>query len=249
MGKLIGKIAVVTGGSSGIGLAAATRFAEEGATVYITGRRQAELDAAAAQIGHGAVAVQTDISRLEDLDRLFEIVKSQAGRIDVLFANAGGGEFATLEEITEAHFDAIFGTNVKGTVFTVQKALPLMREGGSIILTGSTTSVLGTPAFSIYSATKAAVRNLARSWTLDLKGRGIRVNVLAPGATATPGLQGLAPTAGDYKAFTDVMISQIPLGRMGRPEEIAGAALFLASDDSSYVNGAELFVDGGFAQV
>jgi NAD(P)-dependent dehydrogenase (short-subunit alcohol dehydrogenase family) len=249
MGKLIGKIAVVTGGSSGIGLAAATRFAEEGATVYITGRRQAELDAAAAQIGHGAVAVQTDISRLEDLDRLFEIVKSQAGRIDVLFANAGGGEFATLEEITEAHFDAIFGTNVKGTVFTVQKALPLMGEGGSIILTGSTTSVLGTPAFSIYSATKAAVRNLARSWTLDLKGRGIRVNVLAPGATATPGLQGLAPTAGDYKAFTDVMISQIPLGRMGRPEEIAGAALFLASDDSSYVNGAELFVDGGFAQV
>jgi len=246
---LIGKIAVVTGGSSGIGLAAATRFAEEGATVYITGRRQAELDAAAAQIGHGAVAVQTDISRLEDLDRLFEIVKSQAGRIDVLFANAGGGEFATLEEITEAHFDAIFGTNVKGTVFTVQKALPLMGEGGSIILTGSTTSVLGTPAFSIYSATKAAVRNLARSWTLDLKGRGIRVNVLAPGATATPGLQGLAPTAGDYKAFTDVMISQIPLGRMGRPEEIAGAALFLASDDSSYVNGAELFVDGGFAQV
>ncbi|RYG07661.1 MAG: SDR family oxidoreductase, partial [Caulobacteraceae bacterium] len=217
--------------------------------VYITGRRQAELDAAAAQIGHGAVAVQTDISRLEDLDRLFEIVKSQAGRIDVLFANAGGGEFATLEEITEAHFDAIFGTNVKGTVFTVQKALPLMGEGGSIILTGSTTSVLGTPAFSIYSATKAAVRNLARSWTLDLKGRGIRVNVLAPGATATPGLQGLAPTAGDYKAFTDVMISQIPLGRMGRPEEIAGAALFLASDDSSYVNGAELFVDGGFAQV
>ena len=249
MGKLIGKIAVVTGGSSGIGLAAATRFAEEGATVYITGRRQAELDAAAAQIGHGAVAVQTDISRLEDLDRLFEIVKSQAGRIDVLFANAGGGEFATLEEITEAHFDAIFGTNVKGTVFTVQKALPLMGEGGSIILTGSTTSVLGTPAFSMYSATKAAVRNLARSWTLDLKGRGIRVNVLAPGATATPGLQGLAPTAGDYKAFTDVMISQIPLGRMGRPEEIAGAALFLASDDSSYVNGAELFVDGGFAQV
>jgi len=249
MGKLIGKIAVVTGGSSGIGLAAATRFAEEGATVYITGRRQAELDAAAAQMGHGAVAVQTDISRLEDLDRLFEIVKSQAGRIDVLFANAGGGEFATLEEITEAHFDAIFGTNVKGTVFTVQKALPLMGEGGSIILTGSTTSVLGTPAFSIYSATKAAVRNLARSWTLDLKGRGIRVNVLAPGATATPGLQGLAPTAGDYKAFTDVMISQIPLGRMGRPEEIAGAALFLASDDSSYVNGAELFVDGGFAQV
>lgn len=246
---MIGKIAVVTGGSSGIGLAAATRFAEEGATVYITGRRQAELDAAAAQIGHGAVAVQTDISRLEDLDRLFEIVKSQAGRIDVLFANAGGGEFATLEEITEAHFDAIFGTNVKGTVFTVQKALPLMGEGGSIILTGSTTSVLGTPAFSIYSATKAAVRNLARSWTLDLKGRGIRVNVLAPGATATPGLQGLAPTAGDYKAFTDVMISQIPLGRMGRPEEIAGAALFLASDDSSYVNGAELFVDGGFAQV
>lgn len=249
MGKLKGKIAVVTGGSSGIGLAAATRFAEEGATVYITGRRQAELDAAAAQIGHGAVAVQTDISRLEDLDRLFEAVKAQAGRIDVLFANAGGGEFAPLEEITEAHFDAIFGTNVKGTVFTVQKALPLMGEGGSIILTGSTTSVLGTPAFSIYSATKAAVRNLARSWTLDLKGRGIRVNVLAPGATATPGLQGLAPTAGAYKAFTDVMISQIPLGRMGRPEEIAGAALFLASDDSSYVNGAELFVDGGFAQV
>lgn len=249
MGKLKDKIAVVTGGSSGIGLAAATRFAEEGATVYITGRRQTELDAAAAQIGHGAVAIQTDISRLEDLDRLFETVKSQAGRIDVLFANAGGGEFAPLEQITETHFDAIFGTNVKGTVFTVQKALPLMGEGGSIILTGSTTSVMGTPAFSIYSATKAAVRNLARSWTLDLKGRGIRVNVLAPGATATPGLLGLAPTAEDYKAITDVMIGQIPLGRLGRPEEIAGAALFLASDDSSYVNGAELFVDGGFAQV
>jgi NAD(P)-dependent dehydrogenase (short-subunit alcohol dehydrogenase family) len=249
MGKLKGKIAVITGGSSGIGLAAATRFAEEGATVYITGRRQAELDAAVAQIGHGAVAIQTDISRLEDLDRLFETVKGQAGRIDVLFANAGGGEFAPLGQITEAHFDMIFDTNVKGTVFTVQKALPLMDEGGSIILTGSTTSIQGTPAFSVYSATKAAIRNFARSWTVDLKGRGIRVNVLAPGATATPGLKGLAPTPEDYKAFTDFMIGQIPLGRMARPEEIAGAALFLASDDSSYVNGAELFVDGGFAQV
>jgi NAD(P)-dependent dehydrogenase (short-subunit alcohol dehydrogenase family) len=249
MGKLKGKIAVVTGGSSGIGLAAAARFAEEGATVYVTGRRQAELDAAVAQIGHGAVAIRADVSRLEDLDRLFEAVKSQAGRIDVLFANAGGGEFAPLGQITEAHFDMTFDTNVKGTLFTVQKALPLMGEGGSIILTGSTTSIQGTPAFSVYSATKAAIRNLARSWTLDLKGRGIRVNVLAPGATATPGLQGLASTPEDYKAFTDAMIGQIPLGRMARPEEIAGAALFLASDDSSYVNGAELFVDGGFAQV
>ncbi|MBC6982471.1 glucose 1-dehydrogenase [Caulobacter sp. 17J80-11] len=246
MGRLEGKVAVVTGGNSGIGLATAERFVAEGARVFVTGRRQAELDAAAARIGRNVTAVRADVSNLADLDRLFATVKAEAGRIDVLFANAGGGEFAPLGEITEEHFDRTFATNVKGTLFTVQKALPLMGEGGSIILTGSTAANDGTPAFSVYGATKAAIRSLARHWTNDLRGRGVRVNVLAPGPISTPGLHGLAE---DKVALEAALAADVPLGRMGRPEEVAAAALFLASDDSSFVHGSELYVDGGFGQV
>jgi NAD(P)-dependent dehydrogenase (short-subunit alcohol dehydrogenase family) len=248
MNRLAGKIAVVTGGNSGIGLATAKRFVAEGAEVFITGRRQEELDRAAEEIGVGVTAVQGDVSRLEDLDRLFEIVREKSGRIDVLFANAGLGKLAPLGEIDEASFDLTFGVNVKGTLFTVQKALPLMQAGGSIILTGSTTGSTGTPAFSVYSATKAAVRNLARSWAIDLKGTGIRVNVLSPGSTETPGLKGLA-MAGEEDALLKSFATQIPLGRVGRPEETAAVALFLASDESSFMSGSEVFVDGGSAQV
>ena len=249
MARLEGKIAVITGANSGIGLAAARRFAAEGAHVYITGRRQAELDRAAAEIGPGATAVQGDVSKAADLDRLFEVVRAAHGRIDILFANAGLGRVEPLGQITEASFDLTFGVNVKGTVFTVQKALPLMSKGASIILTGSTTGVKGTPAFSLYSASKAAIRNLARSWALDLKGTGIRVNVLSPGATDTPGLNALAPGEEENRAFKAAFAEAIPLGRVGEPEELAAAALFLASDESSFVNGSELFADGGMAQV
>lgn len=248
MGKLEGKIAVVTGGNSGIGLATAKRFVSEGAEVYITGRRQDELDKAALAIGPGVTAVQGDVSRLDDLDRLFSVVREKSGRVDVLFANAGLGKIEPLGAIDEASFDLTFGVNVKGTLFTVQKALPLMTAGGSIILTGSTTGSTGTPAFSVYSATKAAVRNFARSWALDLKGTGIRVNVLSPGSTDTPGLRGLA-TPGEEDALVEGFVADIPLGRVGRPEEIAAVALFLASDDSSFMTGSEVFVDGGSAQV
>lgn len=249
MSRLDGKIAVVTGGNSGIGLAAATRFAAEGAKVVIVGRRKEALDQALEAIGQGATSIQGDISRLEDLDRIFATIKSEHGRIDVLFANAGLGDMQPLGAITEASFDRTFGINVKGTLFTVQKALPLMTAGGSIILTGSTTGSKGTPAFSVYSATKAAIRNLARSWALDLKGTGIRVNVLSPGATATPGLlDGLVP-ASDQEAMIAGLTAQTPLGRIGKPEETAAAALFLASDESSFMTGSELFVDGGMAQV
>jgi NAD(P)-dependent dehydrogenase (short-subunit alcohol dehydrogenase family) len=234
---LVGKIAVITGGSTGIGLAIAKRFAAEGAEVVITGRRQAELDAAVAEIGE-----------LAELDALFEQVRTEHARIDVLVANAGGGEIMPLGAITEEHFDKTFDINVKGVLFSVQKALPLLGEGSSIILTGSTTSILGGEAFSVYSATKAAVRNFARSWILDLKGKGIRVNVLSPGPTKTPGLLGLV-SSDQQQALLEIFVAKIPLGRVGDPDEIAKAAVFLASDASSFVNGIELFVDGGQAQI
>ena len=248
--KLEGKVAVVTGGNSGIGLATAKRFVEEGAQVFITGRRQSELDKAAKLIGGNVTAIQGDVSKLDDLDRLFDTVKQKAGRVDVLFANAGGGEFARLGEITEEHFDKTFGINVKGVLFTVQKALPLLPDGASVILNASIVSIKGMENFSVYSATKAAVRSFARSWTTDLKQRQIRVNVISPGPIETPALDGLAANvnlqADQIKAG---LIAGVPLGRMGTPDEIAKAAVFLASDDSSFVAGIELFVDGGMAQV
>src|SRR6202049_1472260 len=249
MNRLDGKIAVVTGGNSGIGLAAAKRFAAEGAEVVIIGRRQEELDKALDVIGPRAMAIQGDISRLDDLDRVFDTVKAAKGRIDVLLANAGLGDTQPIGSITEESFDRIFSVNVKGTLFTVQKALPMMKAGGSIILTGSTTGSMGTPAFSVYSATKAAIRNFARSWALDLKGTGIRLNVLSPGATTTPGLlNGLAKT-GMQEALLAGLASQAPLERVGHSDGDAAVALFLASDDSTFMTGSEVFVDGGLAQV
>lgn len=249
MSKLEGKVAVITGGSSGIGLATAQQFASEGAKVFITGRRQNELDAAVKAIGKNAVGIQGDVSNLNDLDQLFATVKQQAGHIDVLFANAGGGEFLSLGSITEEHFDKTFSTNVKGLLFTVQKALALFQDGGSIILNASVAGSKGIEAFSVYSATKAAVRSFARSWTVDLKGRKIRVNTISPGPIETPILNGLASTQEELGALKTSLASGVPLGRMGQPEEIAKAALFLASDDSSYITGIELFVDGGMAQI
>jgi len=249
MSKLNGKIAVVTGGNSGIGLATAIRFAAEGAQVVIVGRRQSELDKALTLIGPGAIAIQADIAKLDDLDRVFTQVKAAKGRVDILFANAGLGDFQPIGSITEESFDRTFGINVKGTLFTVQKALPLMQAGGSVILTGSTTGTMGTAAFSVYSATKAALRNFARSWALDLKGTGIRVNVLSPGPISTPGLDSALSGTVQKEAIIDDMTAQVPLGRIGQPEEVAAAALFLASDESSFMTGSEMFVDGGFAQV
>lgn len=250
MNKLSNKVAVVTGGTSGIGLAAAKAFAAQGARVYVTGRRQAELDAAVAAIGPQAVGVRADSSRIDDLDRLYAQVKAEAGRMDVLYANAGGGAMLPLGELTEAHVEDTFNRNVKGVVFTVQQALPLLGQGSSVILAGSTAGIQGTANFSIYSASKAAVRNLARSWVLDLKGRGIRLNVLSPGPIHTPGLVELAGNdAAQQQGLVDYLAAQVPLGRVGQPEEIARVAVFLASDDSSFVNGAELFVDGGMAQI
>lgn len=247
--KLNGKIAVITGGTSGIGLATAKLFAAEGAHVYITGRRQDVLDRAVAAVGGNVTGVQADSSSSADLDRLFDKVKQEAGRIDVLFTPAGGGTMLPLGQITEEQVDDTFGRNVKAVIFTVQKALPLLGSGSSVILTGSTTGTQGTAAFSVYSASKAAVRNLARSWILDLKGTGIRVNVLSPGATRTPGLVELAgDDAAQQQGLLDYLGSQIPMGRVGEADEIAKAALFLASDDASFVNGAELFADGGQAQ-
>ena len=249
MSRLNGKIAVLTGGNSGIGLASAIRFAQEGAQVVIVGRRQEELDKALDLIGPHAIAIQGDIAKLDDLERIFAQIKATKGRIDVLFANAGLGDFEPIGSITEASFDRTFGINVKGTLFTVQNALPLMSAGGSIMLTGSTTGTMGTPAFSVYSATKAALRNFARSWALDLKGTGIRVNVISPGPISTPGLDLALSGTGQKDAIIDDMTGQVPLGRIGQAEEVAAAALFLASDESSFMTGSEMFVDGGFAQV
>jgi len=247
--KLEGKVAVVTGGSTGIGLAIARQFAAEGAKVFITGRRQAELDAAVKSIGNGAVGVQSDVSKLADIDRLYDVVQQTASHIDILAANAGGGAFGAIGSITEEDFDRTFAINVKGTLFTVQKALPLIRDGGSIILTSSTTTTRALPGLSVYGATKAAIRNFARSWILDLKDRRIRVNVISPGPTKTPGLQGLTANDEQWRAFEAQQASMVPLGRIADPDEIGRAAVFLASDDASFVNGVELFVDGGMAQV
>jgi NAD(P)-dependent dehydrogenase (short-subunit alcohol dehydrogenase family) len=248
--KLKDKVAVITGGNSGIGLATAKQFVAEGAQVFITGRRQSELDAAVKQIGGNVIGVQGDVSNLADLDRLFATVKQKAGRVDVLFANAGGGEFARLGEITEAHFDKIFNINVKGLLFTVQKALPLFPDGASVILNASIASVKGMENFGVYSATKAAVRSFARTWTNELKQRQIRVNVISPGPIETPALDGLAADANlQVDQIKSGLTAGVPLGRMGTPDEVAKVAVFLASDDSSYVAGIELFVDGGMAQV
>jgi NAD(P)-dependent dehydrogenase (short-subunit alcohol dehydrogenase family) len=249
MGKLDGKTAVITGGTTGIGLATAKRFVKEGATVFITGRRRNELDVAVELIGKNVTGVQGDAANLADLDRLYATVKEQSGHIDVLFANAGIGEFAPLGAITEEHFDKIFNVNVRGLLFSVQKALPLFTEGGSIILNASIVASKGTPALSVYSATKAAVRSFARTWTLDLKDRRIRVNAISPGPIDTPGLSGLGATEEQTAQFKATLVAGVPLGRLGEPDEIAKAAVFLASDDSSYVTGIELFVDGGLAQI
>ncbi|MCY1530353.1 4-formylbenzenesulfonate dehydrogenase TsaC1/TsaC2 [compost metagenome] len=246
--KLEGKVALITGGTTGIGLASAQEFAAQGATVFITGRRQAELDAAVASIGGQAIGIQGDVAKLEDLDRIYQVIEQKAGHLDIVFANAGGGDMLPLGAITEEHFDRIFGANVKGLLFTVQKALPLLEDGGSIILTASTTATQGTENFSVYSASKAAVRNFARSWLLDLKARRIRVNVISPGPIRTPGLAGIVPAEQTEGLFAHLG-SLIPLGRLGEPAEVAKAAVFLASDDSSFINGIELFVDGGAAQI
>jgi NAD(P)-dependent dehydrogenase (short-subunit alcohol dehydrogenase family) len=243
MGKLQDKVAVITGGTSGMGLATARRFVAEGAYVYIMGRRRAELDAAVKAIGRNVTGVAGDIARLADLDGLYETVRSERGHVDVVFANAGVGEVAPLGAISVEHFDRIFGINVRGTLFTVQKALPLMREGGSIILTGSIAGVKGLPGFDVYSASKAALRSFVRTWTVELKDRRIRANIISPGTIDTPILAGLP------KEAIAQLVATIPMGRMGESEEIATAALFLACADSSFVTGIELFVDGGTAQV
>ncbi len=249
MGQLDAKVAVITGANSGIGLAAARRFTKEGAHVFMTARRGKELDAAVTAVGGKARGIQCDVSRLTELERLFAIIREEAGSIDVLFANAGGGSFAALGSITEEHFDSTFATNVRGTLFTVQMALPLLKDGASIILTGSTAAITGTPAFSVYSASKAAIRNFARSWILDLAPRRIRVNVLAPGSTSTPGWHGLATSPEIDRQMVQMVEQTNPLGRLADVDEVASAALFLASDNSSFVNGIELFVDGGSAQI
>ena len=242
------KIALVTGGSTGIGLASAQELAAQGAKVYITGRRQQELDAAIALIGTSAKGIRADVSRLDDLDKVYAQIAEESGRLDILFANAGGGDMLALGAITEEHFDRIFGTNVRGVLFTVQKALPLLVAGSSIILTASTVSVKGTANFSVYSASKAAVRNFARSWALDLQGRGIRVNVVSPGPVKTPGLGGLVAEE-ERQGLFDALAAQVPLGRIGEPAEVGKAVAFLASDAASFINAIELFVDGGMAQI
>lgn len=243
------KVVVVTGGTSGIGLATAKAFADAGASVFITGRRQDALDAAVKAIGGRITGVRGDMANLADIDRLYDAVQQQHAQIDVLFANAGGGEFAPLGSISEDHYQRTFDTNVKGVLFTVQKALPLLRDGASIILTASTTSISGTPALSVYSATKAAVRNFARNWILDLKDRHIRVNAVSPGVTETAGLNELFGGGEQAEGTKDYLASLIPAGRIGQPEEVAKAVLFLASEEASFVNGVELFVDGGQVQI
>jgi len=249
MGKLEGKIALVTGGTSGIGLATARSFMTDGAYVFITGRRAAELAAAVKEIGSNVTGVQGDVSNLGDLDRLFEQIKREKGKLDIVFANAGTAKYAPLGQITEELYDSTFDTNVKGLLFTVQKALPLIPDGSSIILNASIVASKGLSSNSVYSATKAAVRSFARTWTTDLKVRRIRVNAVSPGSIDTPGLNELLGSSEVGQQRLKMISNAVPLGRLGKPEEIAKAVTFLASDDSSYITGAELFVDGGFAQV
>jgi len=248
-GKLEAKVALITGGNSGIGLATAKQFVNEGAYVFITGRREAELAAAKKQIGKNVTAIQGDVSNLDDLDRLFAQIRKEKGNIDIVFANAGVARYAPLGTITEDFFDSIFDINVKGVLFTVQKSLPLLRDGGSIILNASIVASKGLSSNSVYSATKAAVRSFARTWTTDLKDRRIRVNAVSPGPIDTPGLSELLASSETGEQRKKMISTTVPLGRFGRSEEIAKAVIFLASDDASYITGVELFVDGGFAQV
>jgi NAD(P)-dependent dehydrogenase (short-subunit alcohol dehydrogenase family) len=249
MGKLEGKIALITGGNGGIGLATAKQFVNEGAYVYVTGRRASELAAAARTIGKNVIGIQGDVSNLGDLDRLFAQIKHEKGRLDIVFANAGIAKYAPLGTITEPFYDSIFDINVKGVLFTVQKALPLMPDGAAIILNASIVASKGLAANSVYSATKAAVRSFARTWTTDLKARRIRVNAVSPGTTDTPGLSDLLASSQAGEERKKMISNAVPLGRFGTPDEIAKAVVFLASDDASYITGTELFVDGGFAQV
>ncbi len=248
-GKLEGKVALITGGNSGIGLATAKQFVNEGAYVFITGRREAELAAAKKQIGKNVTAIQGDVSNLDDLDRLFAQIKKEKGKIDIVFANAGVARYAPIGTITEDFFDSIFDINVKGVLFTVQKSLSLLRDGGSIILNASIVATKGLSSNSVYSATKAAVRSFARTWTTDLKDRRIRVNAISPGPINTPGLSELLASSETGEQRKKMISNTVPLGRFGKPDEIAKAVVFLASDDASYITGIELFVDGGFAQV
>ncbi|MGK5442759.1 SDR family oxidoreductase [Micromonospora sp. URMC 105] len=249
MAQLNGKTALVTGGTSGIGLAAARRFAAEGAHVFITGRRQEQLDEAVAAIGAAATGIRSDVSNLDDLDRVIEAIAAHGTGLDVLFANAGGGEFAPLGDISLAHYTDTFDRNVRGTLFTVQKALPVLNDGASIILAGSTAATKGTPAFGVYAASKAAIRSFGRTWAAELTDRHIRVNTLIPGPTETPGITGLANSPEEAAGLVQTLASTVPMGRMGRPEEIANAALFLASDESSFITGGEIFADGGANQL
>lgn len=249
MGKLAGKIALVTGGNSGIGLATAKQFANEGAYVFVIGRRERELTAAVKDIGKNATGVQGDVANLADLDRLYAKIKQEKGRLDVVFANAGAAKYAALGAITEELYDSIFNVNVKGLLFTVQKALPLMPDGAAIVLNASIVGSKGLSANSVYSATKAAVRSFARTWTTDLKPRRIRVNAVSPGSIDTPGLSELLASSETGQQRLKMLSAAVPLGRLGTPDEIAKAVVFLASDDASYITGVELFVDGGFAQV
>ncbi|MGC1302680.1 MAG: SDR family oxidoreductase [Caulobacteraceae bacterium] len=246
---LDGKVAVVTGGTTGIGLATAKKFVAEGAYVFIMGRRKSELDAAVAAIGKQVAAVQGDVTKVADLERLYSVVKTEKGKLDILFANAGVAEGAALEQVTEEHFARHFDINVKGTVFTVQKALPLLSQGASVIVMSSISGIKGQAGLGIYSATKAAIRSLVRTWVLDLKGRGVRVNAISPGATVTPGVDGLAGPDADLKGFYDYLGGLVPLGRIAQTPEIANVVAFLASDQASYVNGADIQVDGGLAQI
>jgi NAD(P)-dependent dehydrogenase (short-subunit alcohol dehydrogenase family) len=249
MDKLEGKIALITGGNSGIGLATAKQFVNEGAHVFITGRRDPELAVAVKEIGRNVTGVQGDVSNLGDLDRLFAQIKREKGKLDIVFANAGMAKYAALGKITEELYDLTFDINVKGLLFTVQKALPLMPDGASIILNASIVASKGLSSNSVYSATKAAVRSFARTWTTDLKARRIRVNAVSPGSTDTPGLRDLLASGEAGQERLKMISNTVPLGRLGRPDEIAKAVVFLASDDSTYITGTELFVDGGFAQV
>lgn len=249
MGQLDGKTALVTGGTTGIGLATARRFAAEGAYVFVTGRRKGPLDDAVASIGANATGIASDVSKLDDLDRVMRAIEARGAGLDVVFANAGGGEFRPLDSITVEHVASTFDTNVYGTIFTVQKALPLLNEGASIVLTGSTAASNGTPAFSVYAASKAAIRSFGRTWAAELIGRKIRVNTLVPGSTETPGLAGLAPSPAEAPGLLQAIASGVPMGRMAHPDEIANAALFLASDQSSFMTGGEIFVDGGEQQL